>query len=76
MKYKMYSDKMYEEKEEEDQFNTSDVSPDDLELLNIVKQNPGLWNNSLKIYSKAEDKNLAWSLIGWNLNTSLSGKFS
>lgn len=74
----MYSDKMTrdeEREEKEDQFITYDVSPNDLELLNIVKQNPGLWNNSLKIYSKVEDKNLAWSLIGQNLSTPLSGKF-
>lgn len=39
----MYSDKkIRDEEREEDEFITCDVSPNDLESLNIVKENPGL----------------------------------
>lgn len=66
---------IYEGEEEEfDYLTIYDVSSDDLELMKLVKHNPGLWNNNLKMYCKVDEKNLAWSIIGQNLSSPLSGK--
>lgn len=51
-----------------------DVDEVDIELIRLVKNNPGLWNKSSKKYSNAVEKNKIWESIASLLPIEMTSK--
>lgn len=51
-----------------------EVDETDLELIRIVRNNPGLWDKSSKTYSNSIKKDMIWNSVASALSIPTTGK--
>lgn len=66
------------ESNEDESLNASvqedDVDEVDIELIRLIKKNPGLWNKSFNLYSNAIEKDKIWDSVALLLPVEMTGK--
>lgn len=56
-------------------FNEDNMEETDLELIRIVRNNPGLWDKSSKTYSNSIQKDIMWDSVASLLPVEMTGKY-